>query len=217
MMTRVLRSSLQIGRAVLAVGMSLAAAATALGESSKVVSIEEHWELQLSQPDSERSAPQVTMVMAPKNDISGTHFLFTLNHVTLPSYQPGGMQVQAWEGEDLSDAKAGSNSAALENSNEAVRWTQKISIQDGTLTFQIVNGESETWNTFGGDDLSISVPSTIEALNGYRPSVSLSESQVGYAENRVTSLTLTKLVWTTDDGQVHEQNAPIPIDTSLGD
>src|SRR5205823_3417492 len=101
--------------------------------------------------------------------------------------------------------------------NETVSWVQRISLSDGALKFQVLNGESETWNKFGGEDLLLSVPSTLTALNSYRPSVSLSESQVGYAENRVTSLTLTKLVWVTDDGQVHEQNAPIPIDISLGD
>ena len=58
-------------------------------------------------------------------------------------------------------------------------------------------------------------PRLTNALNTYRPAVSLTESQVGYAENRVVSLVLKKLVWTTEDGQVHEQNAPIPIDTSL--
>jgi hypothetical protein len=52
-------------------------------------------------------------------------------------------------------------------------------------------------------------------LNGYRPAVSLTESQVSYAENRVISLTLTKLVWVTDDGEIHEMNAPIALDTSL--
>jgi hypothetical protein len=80
-----------------------------------------------------------------------------------------------------------------------------------------VDGQSATWPTFGGDDLSVSVQSSMVGLNSYRPSVSLGESQVGYAENRVASLTLMKLVWVTEDGQVHEQNAPIPIDTSIGD
>jgi hypothetical protein len=215
MMTRELLKSLRIGQAALAVGVSVVIAATALGDPLKVVSVEEHWELQLSQPDSERSAPQVTMLMSPKPDVSGTHFLFTLNHVTAPDYQPGGMQVQAWDGDNLSDQKVGDASGALQNSSETVRWTQKLALQDGTLTFQVLNGESETWSTFGGDNLSVSVPTNLNALNSYRPSVSLSESQVGYAENRVTSLTLTKLVWVTEDGVVHEQNAPIPIDTSL--
>lgn len=216
-MTSHLKTFLRLGLAVILGGAGVVAGAPVLAQSNKVVSVEEHWELQLSQPDSERSAPQVTMVMSPKHDVSGTHFLFTLNHVSLPDYQPGGMQVQAWDGDSLSDEKVGSTSAALQSTNETVRWTQKLSVHDGTLTFQIVDGQSETWNTFGGDDLSVSVQSSLEALNSYKPSVSLSESQVGYAENRVTSLTLMKLVWVTEDGQVHEQNAPIPIDTSLGD
>jgi len=80
-----------------------------------------------------------------------------------------------------------------------------------------VDGQSETWPTFGGDALSISVPSSLNTLNRYRPGVSLGESQVGFAENRVASLTLVKLVWVTEDGQVHEQNAPIPIDVTIGD
>jgi hypothetical protein len=215
-MTRDLTTFLRLGLAVLLGGAGIVAGAPALAQS-KVVSVEEHWELQLSQPDSERSAPQVTMVMSPKHDVSGTHFLFTLNHVTLPNYQPGGMQVQAWDGNSVSDEKVGNTSTALQNTNETVRWTQKMTVSDGTLTFQVLDGQSETWSSFGGDDLSVTVPSSLGALNSYRPSVSLSESQVGYAENRVASLTLTKLVWVTEDGQVHEQNAPIPIDTSLGD
>ena len=108
-----------------------------------------------------------------------------------------------------------SDVAALDHSNEVIHWTQRLSLNDGHLTFRVLDGESETWGTFGGDDLSLSLSTSLTALNGYRPSVSLSESQVGYAENRVVSLTLTKLVWVTEDGEVHEQNAPIPIDTSL--
>jgi hypothetical protein len=214
-MTSQSKTFLRLGLAVLLGGVAVGAGASLRAESSRVISVEEHWELQLSQPDSELSAPQVTMVMSPTNDVSGNHFLFTLNHSTVPEYQPGGMQVQAWSGDSLSQEKVGHASAALENTNETVHWTQRLSLSDGSLTFQVVDGQSETWPTFGGDELLVSVPSSLNSLNSYRPSVSLGESQVGYAENRVTSLTLTKLVWVTEDGQVHEQNAPIPIDTSL--
>lgn len=217
-MTRNMKTFLRVGLAVLLGGAGVVASAPARAESSKVISVEEHWELQLAQPDGENSAPQTTMVMSPTGDISGTHFLFTLNHSTAPQFQPGGMQVQVWDGEDLSQQKVGSVSGTLQNSDETVHWTQRMSLHDGTLTFEVVDGHSEmTWPTFGGDDLSVSVHSSMNALNSYRPSVSLGESQVGFAENRVTSLTLTKLVWVTEDGQVHEQNAPIPIDISLGD
>jgi hypothetical protein len=190
-------------------------ASAALADSSRVISVEEHWELRISQPDFDRSAPQTTMVMSPTDNLDGLHLLFTLNHATVPEYAAGGVQVQLWNGGELVGSHSAHSGTALDHSAEVVTWTQKISLQDGQLTFQVRDGASETWGAFGGDELSLSAATSLSALNGYRPSVSLTESQVGYAENRVESLTLTKLVWVTEDGQIHEQNAPIPIDTSL--
>jgi hypothetical protein len=191
------------------------ATSVALGDSNRVVSVEEHWELQMAQPDTDRSAPQTTMVMSPNGSVDGAHFLFTLNHASAPDYRPGGMQVQLWNGDDLVDEHQWNSSQALEHEGETVHWVQKLELHDDTLTFSVQNGQSETWGEFGGEDFSVSTPTNLNWLNHYRPSVSLSESQVNYAENRVSSLTLTKLVWVTEDGQVHEQNAPIPIDISL--
>jgi hypothetical protein len=190
------------------------AAAPAWGQSTRVVSIEEHWELQLGQPDVDTSAPQTTMVVSPNGSVEGVHFLFTLNHVSAPDYQPGGMQVQLWDGQQLVESSS-AESGAFSHEAEVVRWVQRVSLEEETIKFAILNGESETWGAFGGDELSVSEPTSLTNLNSYRPGVSLSESQVSYAENRVVSLTLTKLVWVTDDGQVHEMNAPIPLDTSL--
>jgi hypothetical protein len=195
--------------------MTLCAATDAWAQSStKVVAIEEHWELQLGQPDADTSAPQITMVVSPDRDIEAMHFLFTLNHINVPEYQPGGMQVQVWDNTNLVGSAA-AGSGALSHDAEVVRWVQRMSLEDNTLHFKILNGESDTWGTFGGDDLSLSEPTSLSSLNRYRPSVSLAESQVNYAENRVVSLTLTKLVWVTEDGEVHELNAPIPLDMSL--
>jgi hypothetical protein len=194
--------------------LMLSATAPAWGQSTRVVSIEEHWELQLGQPDVDRSAPQTTMVVSPSGSVEGVHFLFTLNHVSAPDYEPGGMQVQLWDGQQLVES-ASSESGAFSHDAEVVRWVQRVSLEEATIRFAILNGESETWGTFGGDDLSVSEHTSLTSLNGYRPAISLSESQVSYAENRVASLTLTKLVWVTEDGQVHEMNAPIPLDTSL--
>jgi hypothetical protein len=196
-------------------GMAVLIAAPALAQSSRVVRIEEHWELRLGQPDTALSAPQTTMVLSPTGNLDGVHFQFTLNHVTAPDYAPGGIQAQLWDGEELLDERAAHEHGTLRYADEVVRWVQRVSLENGTLSFEVLDGESETWGDFGGNDLSLSVPTELAALNGYRPGVSLTESQVGYAENRVVSLTLTKLVWITDDGEVHELNAPIAVDTSL--
>jgi len=183
--------------------------------SNKVVSVEEHWELKVSQPDADRSAPQITMVMSPKNGLDGEHILLTLNHATDPDYAAGGIQLQVWDGEEHVESHSEQDGEALNHDDETITWVQRVSLNDGQLTFQIVNGQSESWGSFGGDSLSHSMSTTLGNLNSYRPGVSISESQVSYAENRVVSLVLTKLVWVTEDGEVHEQNAPIPVDTSL--
>jgi hypothetical protein len=185
------------------------------GQSSQVISIEEQWELQVSQPDSERSAPQITMVMSPTANLDGSHFLVTLNHASEPDFESGGVHVQHYDGTDLVASRTEDRDEVLIHEGETIRWSQRLTLRDGTLTFAVLNGESQSWNRFGGYDLSVSVPYSAPSLNTYRPAVSLTESQVNYAENRVVSLVLKKLVWTTADGQVHEQNAPIPIDTSL--
>jgi len=204
-----------IARSALALFAVATFATAALAQSNRVVLVEEHWELKLTTPDFERSAPQITMVMSPAANIDGLHFLFTINHLTVPDYQPGGMQVQLWNHDELVEDSVADSSGSFEHQDETIRWVQRLWLDDGVLNFQVREGSSETWNTFGGDDLTLHTTTQLNSLNKYRPAVSLAESQVGYAENRVNSLTLTKLVWVTDDGEVHEQNAPIPIDTSL--
>jgi hypothetical protein len=182
---------------------------------SNVVEIEEHWELKIAQPETDRSAPQVAMVMSPIADLSEVHFLFTLNHVSAPGFESGGLQAQYWDGDYLVQDAIGSEVGTLGQTDEVITWVQRLKIVDGTLTFEVVNGQSDTWGQFGGEDLSFSVPTSLNKLNGYKPAVSIGESQVSYAENRVTSLVLKKLRWVKENGQVFEQNAPIPVDTSL--
>lgn len=196
------------------VGASLFATLT-WAESQRVISVEEQWELHVTQPDTDRSAPQTTMVISPTGDISGLHFLVTLNHATVPNYAAGGVQVQQWNGDELIDSETVHQGTVLDQSEEVIRWSQRLDLKDGHLSFQVRDGHSDTWGDFGGDELRLRVDSSLSSLNQYRPGVSLTESQVNYAENRVGSLTLMKLIWVTEDGQVHEQSAPIPIDTSL--
>ena len=139
---------------VLAVTGCFAIAAPAAAESSKVISVEEHWELRISQPDNERSAPQITMLMSPVGNVDGTHFFFTINHSTVPQYAPGGLQVQQWEGDDLVQDRTVRDGEALNSSEEVVSWTQRLTVHEGKLIFQVLSGQSETWGTFGGDSLS---------------------------------------------------------------
>src|SRR5262245_45830110 len=129
------RNSRQFGalaQLTLVCGIVVCAAQGVLAEPSHVVAIEEHWELQLGQPDADTSAPQTTMVVSPDGNVDGMHFLFTLNHVSAPDYQPGGMQVQLWDGEHLVSSAA-AESGAFSHDSEVVRWVQRLSLEDHTL------------------------------------------------------------------------------------
>lgn len=181
---------------------------------SDIVQIEEHWELVIGEPDSSVSAPQAAMVMSPHSDLDGQFFLFTINHRSAPSYEAGGLQVQLWNGDEVVDTESW-GSSVLDQANDTVAWVERLSVADGSLTFEVLDGSSDSWGGFGGESLSIVVPTDLESLNGYRPAISLGESQVGYAGNRVQRLLLKKLRWQTADGEWHELHAPIDIDTDL--
>ena len=203
-------------RPLTTVGLALWLTAPCGADSPRILQVEEHWELRVGEPDSQRSAPQATMIMSPHDDLEGAFFLFTLNHRSLPTYAPGGMQVQLWDGDSAVETADGAANTAMDQTNDLVRWVQRLTISAGTLSFEVVEGSSSSWGEFGHDgNLRITTPSSLDGLNAYRPAISLTESQVGYAGNRVQSLTLTKLVWYTDDGEVHHLEAPIDIDADL--
>ncbi len=184
--------------------------------ATDVVLVEEHWELHVEGPDAARSAPQVTMVMSPTEDVEDDFFLVTLNHWSYPNFSAGGIQLQRWRSEDCLEVTNSSNSSAMHQETETVTWVQRISLVNGTLKFEVVSGSSQTWGTFGTDgELSLTVPTYLTRLNNYRPAVSIEQSGISYAGNRVASLVLKRLEWQTDDGEEHFLVAPIDIATDL--
>jgi hypothetical protein len=201
---------------IITCGIALLAAAPALADTPKVVQIEEQWELSVGVPDAGRSAPQATMVMSPTGNLDSAYFLFTLNCRTFPNYEQGGVQVQRWEGNAVANSGTGSIAEPLNQSADTVTWTQRVSLHDGKITFEVVDGSCESWGNFGNDgSLKLTSDTALQSLNAYKPAISLSESQIGYADNRVKSLTLKKLIWLTDDGQTHQLSAPIDIHAGL--
>jgi len=181
-----------------------------------VVKIEEHWELTVGLPDTERCAPQVTLVMSPENGLENDYFLFLINYSTIPEFSAGGLQLQHWKGEQPVATVGSTNVSALHHQEERITWTQKLTIEDGVLTLDIENGQSQTWGSFGnGGILRFSIPTSLTRLNEYQPRISIEQSGIGYAGNRVSSLVLRKLAWAMSDGQEYELVSPIDIDTDI--
>jgi len=189
----------------------LAAAAIAItpvaaddtGGAPRIVRVEEDWELQVATPDPSNDAPQISVVIAPTADVDWAYAEFDINHHSHPNFIAGGLQLQVWSGGHPIVANNDPDGGVISQPQEKIRWTQGMKLDDGVLTFAITGGTSTTWGAFGGDGkLSIRTAAPLTDLNGYDTGVSLKNSGVGFAANRVQSLKITAVRRYTADGQV---------------
>jgi len=180
--------------------------------SPYVVRVEEDWELVLAEPDANNNAPQVSCVTSPMAGLESLHAVLSLNHQSLPEFIPGGIQLQVWNHETPQVWRKFPNAALMAHPGETIRWTQSMQLADNMLTFEVLNGNSTTWGAFGGQGyLKASVPTTLADLNAYAPEVSVNNSGVSYAANRVQSLVLRKVRLVMSTGDVLEDDTPRPV------
>jgi hypothetical protein len=178
-------------------------------EGTEIVTVEEDWELVLGTPEPDLAAPQLVCTMSPMGDMRGLYCTLEVNHQTVPYFTPGGLQFQVWSGESLVTERRAPTQSILSHPSEVVRWTQKMHLADGTLHLEIVDGSSTTWGSFGGQGyLKADVPTTLANLNNYNPAVSVENSGISYAANRVQSLVLKRVRVTTSQGEVLEDSTP---------
>lgn len=177
--------------------------------TDQVVRVEETWELVIDDPDADTSGPQITCAISPAGNLYGRHCLFTLNHRSHPSFTAGGLQLQVWDGKSVVSSKKHPNQSLLATSGETIGWTMKMSLQNGNLIFDVDDGVSSTWGNFGTQGyLWDSVSSNLANLNAYDPAVTVANSGVGFAGNRVQSLVLKKVRLVLSSGEVLEDNTP---------
>jgi hypothetical protein len=196
-------------RGILVFSVLMVGAAVASGAEPTIVRVEEDWELVVATPDPDSDAPQVTTILSPVGHVQSIHAAMVLNHQGLPSFEPGGLQLQLWEGEVPCADRMFPNGAILSQPNERISWTQCVELKDGGLLFEIVRGSSSTWGSFGGQGyLKMSTPTELASLNAYDPAVSVVNSGVGYAGNRVASLTLKAVRLITSEGEQLDDTTP---------
>lgn len=175
---------------------------TSWAGAADVARVEEDWQLIVNQPDAELNGPQVTCVISPLT-ANEAYCAFDVNYHTQPDYVAGGVQMHAWNPSTPIITCDLPVSGVMQQANETVTWTQTMALAGGVLTFGVVNGQSVTWGTFGGE--SIAVNTTVANLNSYDPNTSLTNSGVSFASNLVTSLTLMAVRYYAADGTLINQ------------
>ena len=188
----------------LAFGMAAAAQ-----EPSAIVRVDEDWELVVDVPDFLLGAPQVVCVISPTGNIDSLYAAMEINQETLPETNEGGLQLQVWDGEvPLRDTRYPQN-AVLSTTGEEIRWTQSMVLEGSTLTFEILNGTSTTWGSFGGQGyLKANMATELNNLDGYHPDVSVAHSGVSFGANRVRRLVLREVRLHTASGEVLVSSTP---------
>jgi len=144
--------------------------------------------------------------MSPFADISGMYFTFEINHQSVPYWAPGGLTVHQWTGETLVQSMNRTDRSVMQTANETVTWTQVLDVQGGTLTFQVQDGNSSTWGTFGRSHHFCVTSDGVSDLNSYTPDVSSGRSGVAFASNRVASLKILRVRGTLSDGTTATDN-----------
>jgi hypothetical protein len=169
-----------------------------------VLCVEEDWELEVLEPDPAANSPQVTCIISPFGDLDGTYAVFELNHRIQAGYTAGGMQLELWDGDSLTEYRNGQVSGFLHHPGEVVRWTQRMKLDGSNLKFEVTNGTSDSWGPFGDGNLHLSVTSSATSLAGYDPDVSVQHSGVGFASNRVARLVLKQVRYFAGDVLLYE-------------
>jgi hypothetical protein len=178
--------------------------------AQSVVRVEEDWALQVNEPDQQLDSPQITTTMLPMGTNSSTVFFLDINHVSIPDYSAGGLQLRVDQNGECGESKRMRAGEKLNYSSETIKWTQVMIRQGNQLRFGIVSGQSQTWKSFGGSESFIDVATNSGSLDAYRPADSLSNSGAVYAGNRIASLTLLRVRLFNSLGQMVE----IPINQS---
>ena len=184
------------------------ASADEAGDAPTIVRVEEDWVLEVRVPDPDSNAPQVTCVFAPTGDVEFGYAEFAINHHSQPAYIAGGLQLMVWCGGEPIVVNNDPDGGILSQPNETISWTQSLSFgDDGILTFGVGGGQSQTWGAFGNDGrLQIRTAAQLANLNGYSPDVSVANSGVGFASNRVNLLKITAVRRYASDGRVFEES-----------
>ena len=76
------------------------------------------------------------------------------------------------------------------------------------MVFEILNGTSETWDTFRTGELKLQIATGREHLNQYRPNDTVENSRIGFASHRVRRFTLERVRYDSANGLQSTDNTP---------
>jgi len=195
--------------ATIAFGAVLLAAPAAWSQepaADPIVRVEEDWVLILNSPNQNANSPQFHTLMSPFGDIDSYYAQVAWNYREIPEFLPGGLQLQAWNGETLIRTRA-VGTTQLSTAAETIFWTQALQTNGMALYFSILNGHSLTWGEFGRD-MMIHMDANLGDLSAYSTDVSVANACITYGSNRVNILAIVQVRYYSADGLAAVDSTP---------
>jgi hypothetical protein len=176
--------------------------------TGNTIRVEEDWYVKIGVPDPDLDSPQITTVIAPGFTLIGSHAIFDMNCATQPGFVSGGVQLQLWKGNSIIQTCSNANWSSLHYVGEEIRFTSAMSVQNGNLVFEILNGSSESWGVFGTGELRLQTPTWRNNLNFYSADFTTENSRIGFASHRVHRLILERIRYYSASGLTSTDNVP---------
>jgi len=181
--------------------------ATSSGEPAEpVIRIEEDWQLVLNEPDNNVDSPQFHTVMSPQGDIDSYYAQVLWNYRETPEFVSGGVQLHSYNG-DTQLRRRTVEYPQLNTTAETITWTQALTLEASWVTFEVINGQSTTWGTFGRD-MNIPLDASLGDLSSYTTDASVQNACVTYGSNRVDQLLITQVRRYGASGLLSVDNVP---------
>ena len=148
----------------------------------------------LNEPNGNVDSPQFHTVMTPFDHLGSNYAQVLWNYREMPDFRSGGVQLQSCAGETLMRRKS-IEFGQLSTTAETITWTQGLTTDGAALSFDVDNGVSTTWGTFGRD-MRIDEEANLPDLNGYCTDASVDNACITYGSNRVDLLVITQVSMT---------------------
>jgi hypothetical protein len=108
--------------------------------------------------------------------------------------------MQLWSGDTNLDVRPAPRYSELNTSGEVITYTMRLQLTNGNVLFDVRNGSSTTWGTFGGQGyLTTGASTTQTSLSLYDPAVSVKNSRVSFAKHRVKRFGILRTRYYTHD------------------
>lgn len=198
--TRTVSFWAKLARRSALLALSCLITSSVFAQEQQITRVEEDWCIVVGTPIPEEDTPQLTCVMSSGADLSAHHAVLEINHSTLPSYAAGGLELQLWQGDTNLSFNNFPHNGRLHHIGETVHFTNTMEVSGGQLKFEIINGTSSTWDSFGGQGyLKQTVATSQTDLSSYSPDVSVKYSRIGFASNRVQKFVLCEVRYYNGD------------------